>query len=267
MFLFIHWNPDPNAFTTGFLSIQWYGVMWGLGLLSTFFIGTSIFRALKRDDEKLTILIQYMFVAGLLGARLAQVLFYELDYFVANPGKIIAVWEGGLASHGGVAGAIIGILVFCKRHKDYSLFWSIDHAAIAVVLLASLIRFGNLMNSEIPGKETDVPWAFIFEKVDNVPRHPVVLYESVAYFFIQIFMLLLFVKYKDTKPGIYTIAFLLVVFTTRFLLEFFKEPEGSLIAGIISKTQLLNVPFIICGIVLLILFFNRKLSYNSVANG
>lgn len=267
MFLFIQWNPDPTAFTAGFLRIQWYGIMWGIGLLSTFFIGTYIFRTLKRDDEKLTILIQYMFVAGLIGARLAQVIFYEFDYFVANPQKIIAVWEGGLASHGGVVGAIIGIVIFCKRHKDYSLFWTIDHAAITVMLLAALIRFGNLMNSEIPGKATNVPWAFIFTRVDNVPRHPVVLYESIAYLLIQIFMLRLFIQYKDSQPGIYTIAFLLLVFTTRFLLEFYKEPEGKLFAGIISKTQLLNIPFIFCGIVLLLFFINHKLSYNFTNHG
>lgn len=267
MQLFIHWNPDPNAFSLGFLTIQWYGITWGLGLLSTFFIGTYVLRQLKRNEEKLTILIQYMFVGGLIGARLAQVLFYEFDYFLANPAKIIAVWEGGLASHGGVAGAVVGILLFCYRNKDYPLFWTIDHAAIAVVLLASLIRFGNLMNSEIIGKPTEVPWAFIFEKVDNVPRHPVVLYESMAYFFIQILMLLLFNKYKDTKPGLYLITFCLLVFTTRFMLEFLKVPEGSLILGLISKTQLLNLPFILTGLVFFVLHSKNKLSYHLPAHG
>lgn len=267
MQLFIHWNPDPNAFSLGFLTIQWYGITWGLGLLSTFFIGTYIFRQLQRDEEKLTILIQYMFVAGLIGARLAQVLFYELDYFTAHPEKIIAMWEGGLASHGGVVGALVGILLFCKRNKDYPLFWTIDHAAIAVVLLASLIRFGNLMNSEIIGKATNVPWAFVFERVDNVPRHAVVLYESFAYLVIQILMLLLFTKYKDTKPGLYLVTFCLLVFTTRFMLEFFKAPEGDLILGMISKTQLLNLPFILTGMVFFVLHSKDKLSYSPPAHG
>lgn len=267
MQLFIQWNPDPNAFSLGFLTIQWYGIAWGLGLLSTFFIGTYVLRQLKRDEEKLTVLIQYMFVGGLIGARLAQVLFYEFDYFLAHPAKIIAVWEGGLASHGGVLGALVGILLFSHRNKDYPLFWTIDHAAITVVLLASLIRIGNLMNSEIVGKPTNAPWAFIFEQVDNVPRHPVVLYESIAYFLIQILMLQLFIKYKDTKPGLYLVTFCLLVFTTRFLLEFLKVPEGSLIVGLISKTQLLNVPFIITGIVFFVLHSKDKLSYNLPANG
>jgi prolipoprotein diacylglyceryl transferase len=267
MQLFIHWNPNPNAFSLGFFTIQWYGIAWGIGLLSTFFIGTYVLRQLKRNEEKLTILIQYMFVGGLIGARLAQVLFYELDYFTAHPAKIIAVWEGGLASHGGIVGAIIGILIFCNRNKDYPLFWTIDHAAIGVVLLASLIRLGNLMNSEIIGKPTTVPWAFIFERVDNVPRHPVVLYESIAYFLIQILMLLLFTKYKDTKPGLYLITFCLFVFITRFILEFLKVPEGHLILGLISKTQLLNLPFILTGVILLILHSKNKLSYNLPAHG
>ena len=130
-------------------------------------------------------------------------------------------------------------------------------------MLASLIRLGNLMNSEIYGKPTHVPWAFIFQQVDNVPRHPVVLYESVAYFILQIFMLLLFNKVKESKPGIYITIFLIAVFSVRFLLEFFKEPDGAIFFGVISKTQMLNVPFILAGVVLFYFVIKGRLHYKT----
>jgi len=134
---------------------------------------------------------------------------------------------------------------------------------IMVVILASLIRFGNLMNSELYGKETNVPWAFIFTQVDNIPRHAVVLYESISYFFIQIIMLVLFNKYKESKPGLYLVTFLISVFSVRFLLEFYKEPDGFILLNTISKTQLLNLPFIITGIVLAYFVMNNKLRYTT----
>lgn len=267
MLLYINWNVNPEAFHIGFLSIKWYGLLWGTGLMSTFFLGSYILKTLGRDEEMLTILIQYIFVFGLIGARLAQVFFYEWDYFSSHPEKIIAVWEGGLASHGGVLGGLLGLLIFCRRNSDYPLFWTIDHAAIVVLLLAALIRLGNLMNSEIVGKATEVPWAFVFQSYDSVPRHPVVLYESIAYFFIQLLQLYLFRKYRDTRPGIYLVVFFLLVFSVRFLLEFFKVPEGRLFFGVISKTQMLNVPFILTGIVFLVLVMRKQLRYKLSPHG
>ena len=241
--------------------------MWGLSLFACFFLGSYVLRKVNRSDEKVTLIVQYIFIGGLIGARLAHILFYSLDYYMAHPADILAVWKGGLASHGGVAGGLIGLYVFCKRNKEFDFFWLLDHGIVTVMLLASLIRFGNLMNSELYGKPTNVPWAFVFEQVDNVPRHPVVLYESIAYFMIQIFMLLLFNKYKDSKPGIYTVVFLLGVFSIRFLLEFFKEPDGAMIMGAISKTQLLNLPFITAGAILLYYVLQGKVHYKNAVNG
>lgn len=264
MQLFIHWNPSPDFVSFGIFSIKWYGVFWGLSLMSCFFIGRYVFKKLNRDDEKITLAIQYVFVGGLIGARLAHIIFYQLDFYLANPEDIIAVWKGGLASHGGVVGGLAGLYFFCKRHKEFQFFWLLDIGVIAVVMLASLIRFGNLMNSELYGKQTNVPWAFIFTQVDNIPRHAVVLYESISYFFTQIFMLVLFNKYKESKPGLYLVTFLISVFTVRFFLEFYKEPDGAMIINTISKTQLLNLPFIITGIVLGYFVMNDKLKYSTV---
>lgn len=261
MQLFIHWNPSPDFVSFGIFSIKWYGIFWGLSLISCFLIGRYVFKKLNRDDEKITLVIQYIFIGGLIGARLAHIIFYQLDFYLANPTDIIAVWKGGLASHGGVIGGLIGLYLFCKRNKEFQFFWLLDIGVIAVVMLASLIRFGNLMNSELYGKPTNVPWAFVFVQVDSIPRHAVVLYESIAYFFIQIFMIVLFNKYKETRPGIYLVTFLISVFTVRFMLEFYKEPDGAMILNTISKTQLLNLPFIITGIILAYLVMNNKLHY------
>ena len=263
MQLFIHWNPSPDFVSFGIFSIKWYGIFWGLSLISCFLIGRYVFQKLNRDDEKITLAIQYVFIGGLIGARLAHIVFYQLDYYLANPADIIAVWKGGLASHGGFVGGLAGLYFFCKRNKEFQFFWLLDIGMITVVMLASLIRFGNLMNSELYGKPTNVPWAFIFTQVDDIPRHAVVLYESIAYFFIQIFMLVLFNKYKETKPGIYLVTFLISVFTVRFLLEFYKEPDGFILLNIISKTQLLNLPFIVTGIVLAYFVMNNKLQYST----
>ncbi len=270
MQLFVHWAPSPDFLSFGGFSIKYYGVLWGASLMSVFFICRYLFKQLGRDDEKVTLGIQYIFIGGLIGARLAHILFYSLGYYLQNPADIIAVWKGGLASHGGVVGGLIGLYLFCRNHKEFGFLWTLDISIIAVPILASLIRLGNLMNSELCGRPTLVAWGFIFENSPEVsnalPRHPVVLYESIAYFLIQLLMFALFSKYKEKKPGLYLATFLISVFTTRFLLEFFKEPDGALFFDAVSKTQLLNLPFIIAGIVLAYLTAANKLSYGRQQN-
>ncbi len=183
--LFIHWNPSTDAFhITSTFAIKWYGIFWGLSLFSCFFLARHIFACAGRNEEKITLIIQYIFIGGLIGARLAHVLFYNLDYYIANPWTemdvlsfhipiptALAIREGGLASHGGVVGGLLGLWLFCRRNKEFDFFWTLDHGIICVAILAALIRFGNLMNSELYGKPTDLPWAFVFAQVDTIPRH------------------------------------------------------------------------------------------------
>lgn len=262
MHLFISWHPDPNIFSTGFFSMQWYGLTWGLGILAAYGMGLWVFNKLKCPQDNLVLIIQYVFIGGLIGARLGQVFFYEWDYFAANPAEIIKVWKGGLASHGGMIGSLVGLWLFSRAHKQYSLLWLMDYAAICVPFLCSFIRFGNLMNSELPGKPTTLPWGFQFGS-DIVARHPVVLYESLAYLLIQFLLIYLFAKYRDTKPGLYTVTFLLLMFGVRLALEVFKEPEADVIPGILSSTQALSLPFIALGLVLLYLHSKNKLHYQT----
>lgn len=250
--LFIQWNPNPDFISFGAFAIKWYGVLWGLSLIWTFIIGGFIFRKIGWNEEKVSLTVQYIFIGGLVGARLGHILFYDLDYYLAHPADILAVWKGGLASHGGLVGGIIGLYLFCRGNKEFPFFKLFDLCCVTIPLLASLIRIGNLMNSELYGTPSNVPWAFVFEQVDYIPRHPVVLYESMAYFFLQVILLALFMKYKDSKTGLYASILFIGLFGARFCLEFFKVPDGEMILGLISKTQLLSIPFVLAGVWLLL---------------
>jgi phosphatidylglycerol:prolipoprotein diacylglycerol transferase len=264
MTLYIPWNPNPDLVNIGGFAIKWYGAMWAIALILGYFLGKHVFRWLNRDEDKLTLLMQYMFIGGLLGARLGQVLFYQPEYFWHNPGQILNIRMGGLASHGGTIGIIIAMWLFVRSNKEFSLLWALDGLCIVAYIPMTLIRFGNLMNSEIVGSPADVPWAFIFyANGDGIPRHPVVIYELIYYAILGCIVVYTAWKVRDTMPGLYFIIFLIAPFTGRILLEFFKEPEGSLYFNTFSNTQLLSVPFILTGIYLLTRLRAGKLSYTN----
>lgn len=258
MFLFIHWNIDPNIpLPFHFFTVQWYGLMWTLSIFGCFFLGRWILKKEKISEDHLVLLIQYIFIGAIIGARLGQVLFYNLDFFIAHPAEIIMVWHGGLASHGGVIGGLISIYLFHRAHPEYSLTWLFDHIALVIFLPCSLIRLGNLFNSELMGKPALVPWAFIFPG-ELVPRHPVVLYESICYAILLVTIIIIYCKRGNFRPGFYVAFFFTSTFTVRFILEFMKEPEGALLLGAISKTQLLSLPMIALGVILFIFAYSAK---------
>ncbi|HRP38110.1 MAG: prolipoprotein diacylglyceryl transferase [Chitinophagales bacterium] len=258
MLNYILWNPSPNAITIGSFSVQWYGLCWGTAILLCYFLAQWFCKREGKDPEKMADLMIYVFSAALIGARLAQAIFYEPELYLQNPVEIFKVWKGGLASHGGVVGVFVGMWIFSKKFPDYGYLWLMERTAITAMIAGILIRFGNLMNSEIVGKVTDVSWAFIFERVDELPRHPTVLYEAIAYLLIFIFQLLLYRKIKNLLPGIYLSVFLTVVFSTRLLLEFTKQPESSGVFGL-SNTQTLSLPLIAAGLIMFALTFSGKL--------
>jgi prolipoprotein diacylglyceryl transferase len=262
--LFIHWNLEPNIpLPFDFFSIQWYGFMWTLSIFGSFFLGKWILKKENISEEHLVLLIQYIFIGSIVGARLGQVIFYDLPYFLENPLEIFKVWKGGLASHGGVIGGVLSVYIFSKTYPQYSMRWIFDRVALVIFLPAALIRIGNFFNSELYGRITDVPWAVIFDRVDNLPRHAVVLYEAGAYLLLQLVAILLYRKYSDTKPFLYVGIFFAGTFSVRFLLEFMKEAEGNLFLGYISKTQLLSVPLILVGLTLLLFAFRKKEGSNT----
>ena len=253
------WNVNPNIFELGSIQLRWYGLLF----VGSFFLGLTIFNWIYkregRDPEVLDNLLIYIMVGAVVGSRLVHCFFYEPSYYLNNPLEIFAVWKGGLASHGGLSGVLIAIYLFSKRYNE-SYTWLLARVSIPGALTAAFVRFGNLFNSEILGKPSEVSWAIIFERIDMVPRHPVQLYEAFAYLSISLFLLLIYRKVSPsfaTKilPG----TFLVTLFTARFFIEYTKTRQAAYVTDIpLSTGQMLSIPFIIVGVVWIIWAFKTK---------
>jgi len=258
---FIEWSVSPEIFHIGSISVRWYGLLFAMAFVAGYFIMTWVFKKEKRPQADLEQLSVYMIFGTVIGARLGHCLFYNPVYYLSNPIEIIKVWEGGLASHGAAIGIIIAIYLFSKKKKNYTMLWVLDRIVIVVALAGTFIRLGNLFNSEIIGKATDVAWAFIFYSVDDIPRHPAQLYESIAY--LVIFIILLFIYYKGlekNKNGLLFGLFLILVFTFRFFIEFLKEDQTGFEAGMIfNMGQLLSIPFVLMGVYFISKAFDKRI--------
>jgi len=246
----INWNVDPEIFRIGRFAIRYYGVLWAL----SFYIGYMIFnRFVKKEGlpegflDSLTI---YMAFGTILGARFGHCLFYEPAYYLSHPLDILKIWQGGLASHGAAIGIIIS-LYFFSRSQKVSMLYVLDRIVITVALAGFFIRLGNLMNSEIYGVETSLPWGFIFERNQEIyPKHPTQLYEASIYLliFFALYSIYHFSKSKPRKGLLFGI-FLTTVFAGRFIIEFVKEPQVDFEKTMsLNMGQLLSVPFVLAGI-------------------
>ena len=253
------WNADPILLNLGPLQLYWYGLLF----VGSFVVGSKILEWMyvreKREVEQLDSLFMYIIIGAAVGARLVHCFFYDPSYYLANPMKILAVWEGGLASHGGVMGVLLATWLFSRKYKE-SFFWLLSRLSIPAALSGAMIRMGNFMNSEIVGQPTNVPWAIIFERVDNLPRHPSQLYEAMAY--LAIFMLL-FLVYRAVKPSFATkilpALWFLTIFTVRFFLEFVKTKQAAYnVDQLLTTGQWLSVPFILLGLLWLVWAFATK---------
>lgn len=262
--LYILWNPNLVAFHLGPMSIRWYSLCWLLGLASAYFIVKRLYKEQKIKPELFDPLFIYCFVGILIGARLGHCLFYEPDYFLSSGKHIVEMilpihfmadgsWKftgyEGLASHGGTIGLIIALWLYVRRTK-VNIWRVLDNVAIATPVTACFIRLGNLMNSEIIGKATDVPWAFIFERVDMIPRHPGQLYEAIAY---AIFFFVGWYFYRKKPQRVGTGFFfglcITLIFTARFFIEFTKDIQKDFEASmLLNMGQLLSIPFVIVGL-------------------
>ncbi len=276
--LFIHWNPDLVFFHLGPLAVRWYGLCWLVGFAVAYLLVRRLYREQKIKDELFDPLFIYCFMGILIGARLGHCIFYEPDYFLTSVRGIIemflpirfvdgninyagnwlfqltggaAAFVGyeGLASHGGTLGLMIALWLYVKKTK-LNIWTVLDNIAIATGSMACFIRLGNLMNSEIIGKVTDVPWAFIFERVDQMPRHPGQLYEAIAY---AILFGILWYLHKRMPEKIGTgwyFGFCLAyIFTFRFFIEYTKEVQEAFEASLpIDMGQILSIPFVILGV-------------------
>ncbi len=260
---YINWNVNPEIFSLGALSVRWYGLLFAGGFYVGYLIMERFFRKEKVPVAILDKLAMYMIVSTVIGARLGHCLFYEPDYYLNNPIEILYIWHGGLASHGAAVGIIFALFLFSKYQKP-DFWWTIDRIVIVVALAGFFIRMGNLMNSEIYGHETTMPWGFVFLR-DNqeIPRHPTQIYEALSYL-ILFFVLRWYYYKKDGLPnnGFLFGAFLIVLFSIRFIVEFLKVEQVNFEKGmLLNMGQLLSIPFIIAGIVIVYLSNQNKLQY------
>ncbi len=246
---YITWNVNPEIFHLGSLSVRWYGLLFAAGFFFGYLIMARFFRKENIPLKELDRLTTYMVIGTILGARLGHCLFYEPSYYLSHPLEILKIWEGGLASHGAALGIILAIYLF-SRKSSQSFLWTIDRIVIVVALSGVLIRLGNLMNSEIFGKPTEVPWAFVFIRDNNIPRHPTQIYEALAYLLSFGYLLRHYYRRDGhPRPGFLFGMFLILIFTSRFFLEFFKEPQVSFENQyILNLGQSLSIPFILLGI-------------------
>lgn len=262
--LYILWNPDLEIFRIGNFAIRWYSTCWLIGLALAYFIVKWLYKDQKVKDAYFDPLFIYCFLGILIGARLGHCLFYQPEYFLSSWTHVVEMflpihqmadgsWKftgyEGLASHGGTIGLMVALYLYYRK-TGMNLWHVLDDIAIATPITACFIRLGNLMNSEIIGTPTNVPWAFIFERVDMTPRHPGQLYEAIAYFFFFVVMLHFYKRTsKEVGTGFYFGLCLTLIFTFRFFIEYTKDIQVDFESGMIfNMGQLLSIPFIILGI-------------------
>lgn len=265
--LYIDWTFNPILLSLGGLEIRYYGLMWVLTIL----IGAKFFEHfVKREGlnpEVSDSIFWYGTLGTILGARLGHCLFYDPAYYLAQPLEIITGFrDGGLASHGAAIGLLIGLWLFARKNK-LPYIWGLDRIMIVVGIGGALVRFGNLFNSEIFGGPTELPWGFRFllsrewqQVCAPAACHPTQIYEALCYLATFVVLLWLYYKreYGTRRPGVIFGVGLLGVFLTRFLIEYVKLEQGGADTGLFLKMgQLLSIPFIILGIVMIVRAFRR----------
>ncbi|HEX7583620.1 MAG TPA: prolipoprotein diacylglyceryl transferase [Prolixibacteraceae bacterium] len=257
---FIHWNVSPEIFSLGPIHVRWYGLLFAVGFLFGYNHGEKMFKYENIDPKWLESLFIYLIVATIIGARLGHVFFYGWDYYSQHPIEILYVWQGGLASHGGVIGIILAMIIWSMRVSKRNLLWVLDRVVVPSVFVAALIRLGNLMNSEIYGIPTTLPWGIIFERNhETVAKHPTQIYESLSYLFT--FGVLMYMYWKTKAKdyqGLLVGVFFVFVFSARFFIEFIKEVQEPFEKGMsLNMGQWLSIPFVLTGITLIILAIRK----------
>ena len=292
---YITWNVDPVLFSIGSLSVRWYGLLWALGFFIGYFVMRRIYRREHMSDNAMDKLLIYMLVSTVIGARIGHCLFYEPEYYLSHPLKMLAIWEGGLASHGGAIGILIGLWLYVKNYnkskkektdkQSITYIWVLDRIVVAVCLVGALIRVGNVMNHEIYGTPTSLPWGFVFMQgaeqfcgtFDNytacnswnapcpssewLPCHPTGLYE--AFFCLVAMGILLWMYYKRDlgikQPGLMFGTFLVIIFGSRICIEFLKNVQVDFERNmVLDMGQWLSVPFVLIGIGMIVWSFVKR---------
>ena len=248
------WDVDPTILRLGPLQIRYYGLLFATGILIGFTLWRRSLERMNYPEDKIYSYFYYMTILGILGARFGHCLFYEPARYLANPIEMLYIWKGGLASHGGTIGLIIGSFVYAYA-KRIPLLVVQDYTAWAAVTAATFVRIGNFFNSEIVGRVTDVPWAVHFPRAfdgGRFARHPSQLYEAAMGLFIFVVLLIMDTKMKNRRPrGLLIGTFLVLYFAGRFVVEFFKEYQTLSTSSALTMGQYLSIPFFLLGFVFL----------------
>ena len=257
---FVTWMADPAIFTIGAREIRWYGLAFAIGFAIGYWIVEQMWKKEQLPPAWIDSLLIYTMLGTVIGARLGHCLFYAPDYYLANPVEILKIWEGGLGSRGGTLGIIIAGCYCSKRVSHKSMLWTFDKLVVPTGLVAAMIRLGNLMNHEIYGHPTELPWGFRFienlhqwkagaEPVFSLPSHPTQLYEATCYLITFVVCLWLYFRKEAWKQeGLIFGIFMILVFGSRFFVEFVKNDQEAFEAGmLLNMGQLLSIPFVLLG--------------------
>ena len=263
---FITWNVNPEIISWP-IPVRWYGLMFAIGFWLGFNIVARMFKREGAPERWLGILLLWVGAGTIIGSRLGHVFFYQWDYYSQHPIEILYTWEGGLASHGGAIGVILGVICFSIFTSKRNPLWTFDRLGVAIALVGGLIRIGNLMNSEIFGHATNLPWGFKFIRssewhylYEGLACHPTQIYEALCYF--ALFALLMWLYWKKNageRPGLIFGTFLVGIFLPRFFIEFIKNDQVAFEATMtLNMGQWLSIPFVVAGTILIIYALTHK---------
>ena len=252
--LVVTWDVNPALFHLGSFEVRYYGVLWAVALGISAYIFHHIMIREGLSEKTFDSVFWFGVISTVWGSRLGHCLFYDPGYYLTHPVEILDIRQGGMASHGAAVGLLIGLWLFSRKNK-LPYIWSLDRISIVVAISGVAVRLGNLMNSEIYGTVTSLPWGFIFVRDgETLPKHPTQIYEALCY--LVLFVILLWMYYKKDlarrRPGVMFGFFLIILFGTRFLIEFIKNPQVDFEQHmVLNMGQLLSIPFIVAGVVIL----------------
>lgn len=257
---YITWNVSPEIFTWP-VTVRWYGLMFAIGFWLGYNIVSNMYKREGAPESWMGLLLLWVAAGTVIGARLGHVFLYEWDYYSQHPIEILYTWKGGLASHGGAIGVIVAVLCYSYFTTKRSPLWTFDRLVVAIALVGAMIRFGNLMNSEIFGHATTLPWGFMFVRSYEWHKfyfgqacHPTQIYESLCY--LALFGLLMWMYWRRNcgeRPGLIFGTFLVGTFLSRFFIEFIKNDQEAFEADmVLNMGQLLSIPFVLAGVFLIV---------------
>lgn len=252
---FVVWDVDPVIFTLGPMQVRYYGLLFAMGFLVGYYIIRYFFQKEKAPLEDIDKMALYIILGSVLGARLGHIIFYEPQEYLKDPIQIFMIWKGGLASHGGAIGLIIGLWLYSRKSWNKSMLYIMDRIAVPTALASAFIRLGNLFNSEIYGFQTDLPWGFVFVRDgQTLPHHPTQIYEALGYLIIFVTLLIIY----NRRQGIINRGLLVgwlftLVFILRFFVEFIKNVQVDFENNMtLNMGQWLSIPFVLAGIFLIV---------------